>query len=524
VNPNGTTTTLIAGLTNGQNPELSYSYDALGNITEVYEGSTLQARYTYDALSQLVRVDDAVLQTTLTYTYDTGGNLLTATTYAYTTAPVPTNPTGSVSYSYSDNSWGDLLTGVTTSGSTPFNTFTPTYDAIGNPLSWRNGMTMSWTRGRRLNSITSTSLNASYVYNDSGIRTSKTVNGVTTTYVISGTAILRQSSPAGTLDFMYDGSKAIGFVKDSVNYWYVYNLQGDIIAIINDSGAEVVSYTYDSWGRVVSVTGSMANTIGAANPFRYRGYYYDTETGLYYLNTRYYDPAVGRFLNLDGLFSTGQGVLGFNMFAYCANNPATYTDAFGTKHDVSGGRDENPNPIASLLREVAVMLATSKPSASTLSLTVSYTWQDLAIDFDGEGTLDDAINSSSTSFIYEQSGRSLNAYDVPYIALSNTDEYSQYLGCIVLVWDNDKGYGFYAVFGDLGTPAGMGEVSVGLGQKFRPGDPFINPNTGQDYGLDGNYTFYIIPNSDIRGRATPDSINDVIKSDGRKYFGYVEPR
>ena len=86
---------------------------------------------------------------------------------------------------------------------------------------------------------------------------------------------------------------------------------------------------YDSWGKVVGTTGSLADTIGATNPFRYRGYYYDAETGLYYLNSRYYDPEVGRFINADGYVSTGQDILGNNMFAYCGNNPVNRADPSG---------------------------------------------------------------------------------------------------------------------------------------------------------------------------------------------------
>ena len=91
----------------------------------------------------------------------------------------------------------------------------------------------------------------------------------------------------------------------------------------------MVEYTYDAWGNLLSVTGSLANTLGADNPLRYRGYVYDTQTRLYYLQSRYYDPEVGRFLNADALVSTGQGVLGNNMFSYCQNNPSNYSDPAG---------------------------------------------------------------------------------------------------------------------------------------------------------------------------------------------------
>ncbi len=106
--------------------------------------------------------------------------------------------------------------------------------------------------------------------------------------------------------------------------------QGDIIRILDDTGAVVVEYTYDTWGKIFSITGSQASTVGALNPYRYRSYRYDTETGLYYLNSRYYDPEVGRFINADGYaFPREQGILGNNMFSYCGNNPVNRADPNG---------------------------------------------------------------------------------------------------------------------------------------------------------------------------------------------------
>jgi len=91
----------------------------------------------------------------------------------------------------------------------------------------------------------------------------------------------------------------------------------------------VVTYTYDAWGNILSTSGSMAGALGTHNPLRYRGYVFDAETGLYYLQSRYYDSEMGRFINADSIVSTGQGLLGNNMFAYCLNNPLSYSDPTG---------------------------------------------------------------------------------------------------------------------------------------------------------------------------------------------------
>ena len=117
------------------------------------------------------------------------------------------------------------------------------------------------------------------------------------------------------------------------SYYYLRNAQNDIVKLIDNSGATVVEYTYDSWGKLLSTSGSLASTLGKDNPFRYRGYVYDEETGFYYLQSRYYNPEVGRFISSDVLLSTGQGVLGHNAYAYCGNNPASRIDTEGDLWD-----------------------------------------------------------------------------------------------------------------------------------------------------------------------------------------------
>ena len=129
------------------------------------------------------------------------------------------------------------------------------------------------------------------------------------------------------MDFIYDNNgKPYAFYYDGTLYYYITNLQGDVIRIIDTAGATICTYTYDAWGRLLN---SSTNQIFKANPIRYRGYYYDTESGLYYLGSRYYDPQVKRFINADGYASTGQGFVGCNMFAYCGNNPIRFVDLNG---------------------------------------------------------------------------------------------------------------------------------------------------------------------------------------------------
>ena len=333
-NPDKTTTTLLAGIKNGSAAEITYTYDNTGNITQIKEGATLKKSYEYDALGQLIRENDADANKTYTYTYDNAGNILTKSTYAYTTGTLGTVQQCTV-YGY-DATFKDLLVSTKTYSGDPATAPLTSQkvfvtDTIGNPTTY-GGMTLTWQMGRRLATISGSGVSVSYSYNDAGIRTSKTVGGVTTSYVLSGTSILKQTKGAEVIEFFYDTKgEAFGFTLNGTEYWYVRNGQRDIIGIVNNAGTVVVSYTYDAWGNPIATTGSLAATVGAANPLRYRGYYYDVETGWYYLNSRYYDPAIGRFINADVYVSTGQGVLGTNMFAYCLNNPANRSDSNGNK-------------------------------------------------------------------------------------------------------------------------------------------------------------------------------------------------
>ena len=189
---------------------------------------------------------------------------------------------------------------------------------------------MTW-QGRRLMSATNGTNTVSYTYDENGIRTQKTVNGTATSYRYHGSVLISQVTGNDKLLFSYDANGNVVAVNYNGTYYhYVRNGQGDIVKLIDGNGSAVVEYSYDSWGKSLAVTETLASTLGALNPFRYRGYVYDTETRLYYLQSRYYDPEVGRFLNADRFVGTGQGLLGHNMYVYCNNNPIVRSDESGT--------------------------------------------------------------------------------------------------------------------------------------------------------------------------------------------------
>ena len=226
-----------------------------------------------------------------------------------------------ITYTYGDTNWRDLLTA--------YDGTAITYDGIGNPLS---GGTWSyaWRNGRELASMTSGDTTWYYIYDADGMRTSRTTDGAEYIYEYIGGQLTHMSYGITTMHFTYDAAgRPATVIHNGTVYYYVTNLQGDVVALLDSTGAQVVGYTYDAWGRLLSTTGSKASTLGLYNPLRYRGYVYDRETGLYYLQSRYYNPTIGRFINADAFTSTGQGLLGNNMFAYCRNNPVRRVDISG---------------------------------------------------------------------------------------------------------------------------------------------------------------------------------------------------
>ena len=326
-----------------------YAYDDNGNITQITDASgVIQNKYYYDALGQLIREDNRALGYSYTYSYDHAGNIVSKKRYAFSTGAL-TGSGRTVSYLYEDSSWGDLLT--------EFNGYTVAYDDIGNPTHigycddgyWNEHYELTW-QGRRLMSYVYSEEGGEdirFAYNAEGIRTKKVSNGVEHNYILNGSQIIAETWTENNVEhlvyYLYDEvGSPIGIAYRTNNYgwtnfdrfYFDKNLQGDIIAVYNSTGKRIGTYTYDAWGKC-SLSVANGNTIlenevmHHYNPFRYRGYYYDYETGFYYLQSRYYNPEWGRFLNADGYVSTGTGMLGYNMFAYCNNNPVMFVDPSG---------------------------------------------------------------------------------------------------------------------------------------------------------------------------------------------------
>ena len=312
----GSVTNLVSSITQpGCN--CGYGYDDNGNIAS----ATLNGKwtgYTYDALGQLIQVNDhsdtrsGENGTTWKYTYDLGGNILKKERFAYADT---TNPLETVTYEYGDANWRDKLTAV--------NGSTIRYDAIGNPLN-DGTWTYTWQNGRQLQKMQKSGVTAEFVYNADGLRVQKTVNGVATKYTLHGKNVVHMTSGTDELHVFYDAqNRPAVVVYNGTAYAYVKSLQGDVVAILDENGNAVVSYGYDAWGAPLWCTGELAETLGKVQPFRFRGYVFDEETGLYYLRSRYYNPRWGRFVNADG------AIIQKNLFAYCSNGPIVGYDPSG---------------------------------------------------------------------------------------------------------------------------------------------------------------------------------------------------
>ena len=298
---------------NGYNGTALYAYDSHGNISSKLENGKTTT-YVYDELNRLTNETNQALNQKMQYNYDLAGNLTSIVKRNYTTDAVEQTLT------YAYDTRGRLTTVDVDDGASDPVYQINSYDNAQNPCIYR-GLVLQWSRGKCL-----TKYGAHvYRYNASGIRIEKISLGVTHKYWVEGERIHRELWGNRAIWYYYDATGLEGFETDGTRFHYQKNLQGDIVRILDDRGDLVAQYVYDAWGnhKVCGPTGVEVvdrNFIGNINPFRYRGYYYDVETGLYYLNSRYYDPQFGRFINGDISAVNPQTLGGLSLFAYACNN------------------------------------------------------------------------------------------------------------------------------------------------------------------------------------------------------------
>ena len=306
-----------------------YGYDDWGNVSRISRGGKhAPSTFEYDAQGQLIKEVNQGQLSIFRYWYDGGGNLTEVRSY-----PVPESGEeegdGTVVKKFAyDSTWKDQLASVTMDGKT--RNFT--YDANGNLLN-DGKYTYSWTKGSLLEKVTGDGLEAVYTYDASGIRTSKKVNGITTEYLTAGGSVLSEKKNGIWQHYLYDGSGQLMAIRyKGADYYYVRNGLMTITGLVDANGASVVNYFYDSWGNMLNITGSMAASLGKDNPYRFKGYYYDEETGMYYLKSRYYQPEICRFISADDedvLIDTHVDLANKNLYLYCDNNPILKADEEG---------------------------------------------------------------------------------------------------------------------------------------------------------------------------------------------------
>ena len=286
-----------------------YFYDEYGELTTV---------------STDINADNEPVDIVSSYTYDDRGNMQTKTV---------NNDTKS--FAYTSNTWNDQLTSV--------NGVSLSYDDNGN-LSSYGSVQYQWSYGKRLQRISDGNNIYSYAYDENGIRSSKTVNGVSTSFNTLNGKVLAQKTGNDVLYFQYSNDTPIGFIHNGTQYFYLTNLSGDVMGITDGSGNLIATYTYDAWGKLLGITPAQENNsaqyaLAMMNPLRYRGYYYDNETGMYYLQSRYYNPDWGRFISTDDFeYINSSSKFGINSYAYCVNNPLIYSDATGNAYVSEAGK------------------------------------------------------------------------------------------------------------------------------------------------------------------------------------------
>ena len=480
------TTTMLESLDNfGE--KLSYTYDDNGNIETIRKNGVLQETYHYDVLNQLVRADSAAQNKSFVYAYDAGGNILSVKEYAYTTGALGT-AVKTVNYGYTDGTWKDLLTSYAGQ--------TITYDGIGNPLSYRDGLSMTWRNGRELASLTKNGVTASYLYDESGLRTKKTVGGVVTNYHVIDGRLYGEYTGSHRLLYMFDeAGTRYSFLYNGSTYYYVFNGQGDVIGITDGTGNMLARYTYDAWGKPLTITdGAGADVSGNAshianvNPFRYRGYYYDKESGLYYVGSRYYDPQTGRFINADGYVSTGQGLTGNNMFAYCGNDPINRSDPSGLFwKEIGNWFKEVGNAIAGFAKKVANVASKSVSASVEVGAGLGIKKKTAVVNADvtaiGIGTEWGYDAKSRSTYSKDKSSLSVKAEiidnvgagaDITYSAPTKSTKGKGLCMNPDAKWDGKVGaYAFDAVAGiAIDPPDTDFELSFGLGAYFILGGEF----------------------------------------------------
>lgn len=301
---------------------IRYQYDSQDLLREVWENETCVASYEYNNLKELVRENSKSAGKTFVYQYDEGGNIQQIIAYPldfHTETANLQSGTQEASYEYDTN-----LTDQMTS----YKDNQIYYDEAGNPVKYWDGSVFTWTQAQRLHSVENQAGKTVYSYNHDGERCLKKQVGRETKYFYRDGNLVLEAEDGQNTWYRYDAlGQLVGFEQDGILYLYELNSNNDVTGIMDTSGKCLVQYQYDAWGKVLAISGD--RQLGEQNPFRYHSYYYDNETGFYYLYNRYYDPEVKRMLNMDSYTDTQFGMFSHNLYVYCENTPVNASNHSG---------------------------------------------------------------------------------------------------------------------------------------------------------------------------------------------------
>lgn len=299
----------------GNNKHLQYTYNENNQILEITNENEPIVEYKYNAVGQLIKTIDYEKNEIEEYSYDLYNNIKKVVVYDRVSGDVIHND----EYLYNDEGCFDRVSS--------YNGQKIEYDKIGNPVKYLYNTFLTWN-GKQLAEVTDDENTIQYTYSFSGVRTSKNINGIKTYYFYDGSDIVAESRGGEHIWYIYDDTtNVIGFIYKNQEYYYIKNATNDIISVINNEGEVVCDYKYDAWGNITDIEGDLE--IANINPFRYKSYYYDVETGWYYLQTRYYNPELRRFLNMDDARNIIDASIDPNLYAYCCNDPVNMYDANG---------------------------------------------------------------------------------------------------------------------------------------------------------------------------------------------------
>ena len=304
----------------------TYKYDAEGNIISACNDNS-KVTYEYDFLGRIIRENNKSLNETILFEYDTGGNITTIKNCEFCVDDDDLVVKTTKLFVYKEDGWKDQLvkTLVYNSSGELIEQNNYSFDCLGNPVSY-NDLTIEYTAFKQISGFGN---ELSCTYDLNGKRSSKTSGGSTTNFLHMGDRLLKQVEGTNVLEFKYLGAKLVGFSYNNIENFYQRNIQGDVIAIYDTNGSLKAKYTYDAWGNHETLNYDL-DLIGDINPIRYRGYCFDVETKLYYLNARYYDASIGRFISADHVsYLDPDTIHGLNLYAYCGNNPVMRVDPTG---------------------------------------------------------------------------------------------------------------------------------------------------------------------------------------------------